>query len=250
MHALLVVLVLLLASCSSKSSGRVVRVAAAADLSRAFPELAKEFQSKTGIEVELTFGSSGLLSKQIAQGAPFTMFAAANKEFVTKVIEAGRCDAATARLYGRGRIVVWTARGASAPTKLEDLLEPRFRRIALANPEHAPYGVAGKQALEKLGIWAKLESRIVLAENVQATMLYARDGNADAAIVALSLAVVSDGGAYLPIDPNWHTPLDQQLVVCGKGREAEDAKQFADFVGSKEGREVMTRYGFVLPVDQ
>ncbi|MBA3822114.1 MAG: molybdate ABC transporter substrate-binding protein, partial [Deltaproteobacteria bacterium] len=150
MRSLLVALVLLLASCSSKSSGRVVRVAAASDLTRAFTELAKEFQGKTGIQVELTFGSSGLLSKQIAQGAPFTLFAAANKDFVTKVVQAGRCDAATARLYGRGRIVVWTARGVAAPAKLEDLLEPRFRRIALANPEHAPYGVAGKQALEKL----------------------------------------------------------------------------------------------------
>lgn len=245
---LLVLTVLtVLAGCSSRKSDKVVRIAAASDLARAFEELGKEFQARTKIRPELTFGSSGLLSKQIAQGAPYYLFAAANAEFVTKVVESGRCDAKTVRTYGRGRVVVWTRKGVPAAATIEDLLEPRFQRIALANPDHAPYGLAGKQALEKLGLWAKLEPRIVLGENVQATMLYARDGNADAAIVALSLAVVSDGGAYLPIDPALHAPLDQQLVVCGTGAEADAARQFADFVMSKEGREVMTRYGFTLP---
>ncbi|MBA3392350.1 MAG: molybdate ABC transporter substrate-binding protein [Deltaproteobacteria bacterium] len=233
--------------CSKTSGERVVRIGAASDLAKAFTELGKEFETRTGIRPEFTFGSSGLLSKQIAQGAPYFLFAAANKAFVDKVIEAGVCDGKTARTYGRGRVVVWTAGGTPAPKQLSELTEPRFKRIALANPDHAPYGVAGKQALEKSGLWAQLESRIVLAENVQATMLYARDGNADAAIVALSLAVVSDGGAYLPIDQFLHDPLDQQLVVCGKGAEADAARKFAELVASAEGRELMTRYGFVVP---
>jgi len=237
----------LLAGCSSKSNERVIRIAAASDLSRAFEEVGKEFQARTKIRPELTFGSSGLLSKQIAQGAPYFLFAAANKEFVTKVVGAGRCDAKTVHTYGRGRIVVWTRSGVPPVKTIEDLLDPRFQRIALANPDHAPYGLAGKQALEQLGLWSKLEPRIKLAENVQATMLYARDGNADAAIVALSLAVVSDGGAYLPIDPALHAPLDQQLVVCGTGAEADAARQFAEFLASREGREIMTRYGFTVP---
>jgi molybdate transport system substrate-binding protein len=187
------------------------------------------------------------LSSQILEGAPFFLFAAANKDFVTKVVAAGKCDAATARLYARGRIVVWTGKDVLAPVKLSDLAEPRFKRIALANTEHAPYGTAAKQALQRHGLWSQIESRIVYAENIQQTMQYARTGNADASIVALSLAVVSDGGAYLPIDQSLHDPLDQQLVVCGNGPEADAARQFADFISSREGREVMTRYGFVLP---
>src|SRR5258708_2256528 len=105
MRSLLVaaaVLAAMLAGCSSKSSGRSIRVAAAADLARAFTELAAEFKTKTGITVELELGSSGLLAKQIEQGAPFSLFAAANRSYVDQVIRAGRCDAATARPYARG----------------------------------------------------------------------------------------------------------------------------------------------------
>jgi len=244
----LLVLALVGSGCSSpKPSERKLRIAAASDLAKAFDELGKEFKSRTGIAPEFSFGSSGLLAKQIEQGAPYFLFAAASKSFVDQVIKAGRCDASSARMYARGRVVVWTPSGVPAPVKLEDLAEPRFARIAIANPDHAPYGAAAKQALQKVGLWPQIEKRIVLAENVLATMLYARDHNADAALVALSLAVVSDGGAYLPIDPSLHDPLDQQLVVCGNGEEADAARQFANFISSREGREVMTRYGFLLP---
>lgn len=242
-----VVLVLLAACSASKSDGREVRIAAASDLAKAFTELGKEFEQRTKIRPKLTFGSSGLLSTQIVEGAPFFLFAAANKEFVAKVVAAGRCDDSTVKLYGRGRIVVWTANQVLAPVTLTDLASPRFQRIAIANPEHAPYGTAAKQALQNASLLWQVQSRIVYAENIQQTMQYARSGNVDAAIVALSLAVVSDGGAYLPIDQSLHDPLDQQLVVCGNGPEADAARQFADFISSREGREVMTRYGFVLP---
>jgi molybdate transport system substrate-binding protein len=240
-------LALAAAACSPKTSGKKLRVAAAADLARAFAELGAEFKARTGITVELELGSSGLLAKQIEQGAPFALYAAANREYVDQVVKAGRCDGATAHPYARGRIVVWTPSGVVAPTKLGDLADPRFHKIAIANPEHAPYGRAARQALEKDGVWPQIADRIVLGENVQATMLYAHDHNADAAIVALSLAVVTDGGSFLPIDPTLHTPLDQAMVVCGKGDDARAAQQFSDFVSSKEGREVMTRYGFLLP---
>ncbi|CAN5840581.1 molybdate ABC transporter substrate-binding protein [soil metagenome] len=234
--------------CSSRTSGsRKVRIAAAAGLEKAFTALGKEFESRTKIAPQLTFGSSGLLSKQIEQGAPFFLFAAANKEFAEAAVKAGRCDGSSARLYARGRIVVWTASGGPAPVKLADLAKPEFKRIAIANPEHAPYGLAAKQALEKAGIWAEIEPRLVLGDNIQATMLYAKERNVDAALVALSLAVVNDGGTSLAIDPSMHDPLDQELVVCGTGEEADAARQFADFVMSREGREVMSRYGFQLP---
>ena len=250
MRTLLALVAIVSGACSPKATDHKVRVAAAADLAHAFPELAKEFKTRTGNTVELQFGSSGLLAKQLEQGAPFALFAAANREYVDQVVKAGRCDAATARSYARGRLVVWTPTGVAAPTKLEDLTDARFRKIAIANPEQAPYGRAAKQALEKAGVWPQLQDRIVLGENVQATMVYARDHNADAAIIALSLAVVTEGGTSLPIDPALHAALDQALVVCGGGADAKVAQQFADFVASKDGREVMTRYGFVLPDEQ
>lgn len=227
-----------------------MRIAAAADLAKAFEELGKEFKAKTGITPDFRFGSSGLLAKQIEQGAPFFLYAAANKQFSEQVIKAGRCDGRTARLYARGRIVVWTPSGVAAPVKLADLADPRFKRIAIADPTHAPYGVAARQALEKANVWSEVENRMVLGENVQAAMLYAQRKEVDAAVVALSLAVVTDGGAFLPIDQSLHDPLDQQLVVCGNGEEADAARAFADFISSREGREVMTRYGFLLPDEQ
>lgn len=237
----------LVAACSSKHSGRSVRIAAAADLARAYDELGKAFQQKTGITPQFQFGSSGLLAKQIEEGAPFFLFAAANKDYVDQVITAGRCDAKSERIYARGRIVVWSQNGTQAPVKLTDLTDPRFKKIAIANPEHAPYGRAAKQALEKAGIWDAIQPKLVLGENVQATMQYARTGAVDAAVIALSLAVVSDGGSFLQIDEDQYEPLDQAMVVCGNGEEADSAHQFEEFISSPDGREVMTRYGFVLP---
>lgn len=238
---------LVLAGCSGKSSGRTVRVAAASDLAKAFEEVGKEFLAKTGITPLFDFGSSGLLAKQIEQGAPYYLFAAANAEFAQKTVQVGRCDGASAKLYARGRVVVWTPSGVDPPKKLEDLAEARFAKIAIANPDHAPYGKAAKQALEKAGVWSKIEERVQLGSDVQTTMLYARRNEVQAAVVALSLAVVTDGGTSLKIDPSLHEALDQQMVVCGAGEEADAARQFAEFIGSREGREIMTRYGFLLP---
>ena len=239
-----------LAACSSKSDGRTVRIAAASDLQRAFTELGAEFKTRTGITPEFNFGSSGLLAKQIEQGAPFFLFASANKAFAEQVVTAGRCDASTSRLYAQGRIVVWTAPGKKAPMALADLANPEFKRIGIANPDHAPYGVAAKQALESSGVWAQIQDKVVFAENIQATMLIAKNGDVDAAFVALSLAVVADGGTSLKVDPALYKPLDQMLVVCGKGEEADAARRFADFIDTREGREVMSRYGFQLPTDK
>jgi molybdate transport system substrate-binding protein len=241
------IILVLVAACSNKPSGRTVRIAAAADLARAFEEVGKTFQKKTGIAPQFQFGSSGLLAKQIEQGAPFYLFAAANRGYVDQVIKAGRCDDKSARSYARGQIVVWCPSSVAAPVKLEDLADPKYKKIAIANPEHAPYGKAAQQALDKAGIWSQVQSKMVIAENVQATMQYARTGNVDCSIVALSLAVVSDGGSFLKIDEAMHEPLDQAMVVCGNGSEADAAHRFEDFLSSPDGREIMTRYGFSLP---
>jgi molybdate transport system substrate-binding protein len=242
-----VALLVAVLACSAKPHERTVRVAAAADLTRAFEELAKAFEAKTHIRPLITFDASGSLARQIDQGAPFSLFASAGKKFVDDVVTNGHCDASSVHAYARGHIVVWVPNGVQVPTTLDELADPRFKRIAIANPETAPYGKAAKEALQRSGVWDKVAERVKYGDNVQATLQFARSGAVDASIVARSLAVVTDGGQSMAIDEALHDPIDQQLVVCGTGEEADAARQLAAFIASPEGHEVMTRYGFELP---
>jgi molybdate transport system substrate-binding protein len=225
-----------------------IRIAAAADLSLAFEALGSAFERETGQRVSFSFGSTGLLAKQIREGAPFDLFAAANVSFVEEVVQAGACDASTQAPYARGRIALWTKRLAlDPPSGLSDLADARFRRIAIANPEHAPYGQAAKQALERAGSWDAVKTRLVYGENVRQTLQFAETGNVEAAIVALALVVNDRENPWALIDEALHRPIDQALVVCARGSQRAGGEAFARFAGSEPGRAVMRRYGFLLP---
>jgi len=236
--------------CKSGSNGQgekaPIKVAAAADLATAFKEVGDAFEKETGRPVKFTFGSTGLLSKQILEGAPFDVFAAANVSYVDEVVSGGYCDKSTQAMYARGRLAVWTKKGSDGPKTLADLKDTKFAKIAIANPEHAPYGKAAKEALQKEGVWDVVQSRIVFGENVQQTLQFAQTGNAEVAIVALSLAILSDGDYFL-IDEAKHTPLEQSLVVCNEGGHTDAGKEFTHFVNSEKGRAIMKKYGFLLP---
>lgn len=248
--SLALILTLALAAGCGKSQpdgAATFQVAAAADLALAFAEIGKAFEAKHHVKPVFSFGSTGLLAKQIGEGAPFSLFAAANEAFAKEVAAKGKCDGATVRRYARGRIVVWTPASVTAPTSLADLADARFKRIAIANPEHAPYGKAAKKALQSVGLWDQLQPRLVLGENVRATLQFAQTGNVDVAIIALSLAQTADGGATLAIDQALYDPLEQALVVCGTGKQAELGRQLGDYILSDEGQEVLTRYGFAPP---
>lgn len=248
MLKLVLATLVLVAGCGKKDApSNAIRVAAAADLAFAFKEVGAAFEAKTGNKVTFTFGSTGQLAKQISEGAPYAVFAAANVSFVDEVVKAGACDPETKAMYARGRIVVWTKKAAGAVAKLEDLTDPKFVKIAIANPEHAPYGKAAQQALASVGIWEQIKPKIVFAENVQQTLQFAQTGNTEASIAALSLATVTENGAYLLIDDTLHQPIDQALVVCKRGGNTEIARQFTAFVGSPEGRAIMKKFGFLLP---
>ncbi|GIU86499.1 MAG: molybdate ABC transporter substrate-binding protein [Acidimicrobiia bacterium] len=223
-----------------------ITVAAASDLRPAFEELGEAFRRDTGTRVTFVFGSSGQLREQILNGAPFDLFASANVEYADEVVEAGRGDASTKADYAYGRIVLWTRDPADLPDAIGGLADARYRRIAIANPRHAPYGVAAEQALRATGVYDDVERRLVYGENVSDTFRIARSGNADVAIVALSLAI-ADGGRYRLVPDDLHEPLRQTLVVTSTGARGEAARAFAAFVSSPAGREVMVRYGFVLP---
>jgi molybdate transport system substrate-binding protein len=236
---------LVLAACSSKQPARTVRVAAASDLVHAFDELVPAFKAKTGIQPIVDFGASGVLAKRIADGTPYFLFIAANDAFVADVVAAGRCDPGSVRQYARGRLAVWSPPDVERPAKLEDLVEPRFRRIAIADPQRAPYGRAAQQALEQAGVWGPLSERLVIVDDVYSALQAAREHRADAAIVSMSLTSAADRGGFLAIDAALHEPIDQVLVACGTGDEAAAARELAAFIFSPDAQEVWTRYGLV-----
>jgi molybdate transport system substrate-binding protein len=232
-----------IAACTKpKEAPQPLRIAAAADLARAFEAVGVELvKMEHGPPPIFTFGSTGLLAKQLVEGAPFDVFAAANVSFADEVLKAGVCDPASKALYARGRIVAWSPK--KAPLDLKDLAKPEYVKVAIANPEHAPYGRAAVEALTSAGVYAEVKPKLVFGENVQQALQFAQSGNAEVAIVALSLAIVSEG-AYLQIPTELHKPIDQALLVCSKRPEAA---RFAQFVNSPTGRAIMRRYGFLLP---
>jgi molybdate transport system substrate-binding protein len=230
-----------------KPSRAELTVAAAADLQFAFSDLAALFEEQTGHKITLVFGSTGQLSQQIENGAPYDLFAAANIEYIHRLAGQRLVLEDSIALYARGRIVLAANRQAGIEVvDLEDLLNPQIRHIAIANPEHAPYGVAAKQALESAGLWEAVEQKLVFGENIRQALQFVQTGDAEAGIVALSVADVPEI-TWVLIDDGLHKPLDQALAILASSRHAELAGQFAGFINSESGRPVMRRYGFILP---
>lgn len=231
-------------------------VAAAADLTYAFQEIAVQFEAETGQKVVFNFGSTGQLAQQIEYGAPVDLFAAANVSFIEELARKDLVLPDTVQLYARGRITLWT-RGDSPLRleRLEDLLRPEVQRIAIANPDHAPYGVAARQALQTAGVWEAIQPKLVLGENVRQTLQYAETGNVDVAIVALSLSVPAaagpaGSGRWILIPQELHAPIDQALAVVKGTRHEATARAFAAYINGPRGRPIMRKYGFILPGEE
>ncbi|CAN5516128.1 molybdate ABC transporter substrate-binding protein [soil metagenome] len=237
-----------LAGARSQAQERVtLTVSAASDLTFAFEDLGRRFEEETGISIALNFGSTGELTQQIIAGAPVDVFAAANIAFIDELSEEGLTLPDTEALYARGRIVIWPRSGIEiAIDDLNDLARAEVKRIAIANPNHAPYGMAAKEAMVSAGIWDEIQDKLVLGENTSDTFRYGETGDVDVAIVALSLAVRTDA-EWVLIDEEMHEPIDQALAVIAGTDHEEEARAFADFVNSEEGRAIMRGYGFVLP---
>ncbi len=233
-------------SGTAEESGTLT-VAAAADLQFAFTEIGARFTEETGWNVTFSFGSTGNLAAQIEQGAPFDVYAAANIAFVDDLREQELLIADTQQLYAVGRIVLAVNRDSGlVVTTLEDLLNPDIRQVSIANPEHAPYGLAAREALENAGIWEALQPKIVYGENVRQTLQFIETGNAEAGIVALSIADVPEV-SYTMIDASMHNPLQQAMAVVSSTPYEQAAREFVAFVNGPEGRAIMEQYGFVLP---
>lgn len=228
---------LLVVGCK-RSEPEPLRIAAASDLTEAFGALASRFEAEEKVRVVISFGSSGLLSKQISEGAPFDLFASANAKYVQDAVNAGACDAASVKTYARGRLAMM-----GNVSQLAELGDAGVHRIAIANPAHAPYGRAAQQALTRLGLWEQLKARVVFTENVRQAVQLADTGNAEVALVAWSNVIDRDGGVTL-IDEALYEPIEQSLTVCKRGANSDAARRFVVFLESDEAKATMNRYGF------
>jgi molybdate transport system substrate-binding protein len=220
-------------------------VSAASNLILAFEEVGARYEEETGTQVTVNFAASGQLAQQIEQGAPVDIFLSANTAYVEELAVKGWVQADSVQIYARGRLTLWTRADASLTVEtVEDLLNPEVRRVAIANPEHAPYGVAARQALQTAGVWEEIQSKLVPGENVRQALQYAETGNVDAAIVPLSLSITSQGSWTL-IPQDLHTPIDQALGVVADSPRQAQARDFADFIASPQGQAILQEYGFM-----
>jgi molybdate transport system substrate-binding protein len=226
---------------------RPLLVLAAADLQLALPEIAHAFEARTGIPVDLVLGSTGNLTTQIENGAPADVFLAADLSFIGRLERGGVVAEGSRRVYAVGRLaLVWRA-GAPPPADVAALASAAYRTVAIANPEHAPYGRAAREALEASAAWTAVRPRLVVGENVAQAMQFVRTGNADAGLVALGVAIGQREVPYRVVDAALHAPLLQAGAVLGESRRPGDAAAFLEEVAGAAGQRVLRRYGFEAP---
>jgi len=238
-----------------------ILIAAASDMQFVMEDLIKAFESKyPEFKVKVSYGSSGNFFSQIKNGAPFHIFFSADMKYPEKLTSEGFTEGAKPVIYGVGRIVIWVSDNSSIDVKkmkFDSLLHPSIRKIAIANPEHAPYGTAAKESLLKAGIFEKVKDKLVFGENISQTAQFVQSGAADIGIIALSLAASSEmkgKGKYWLIPRKYHNPIIQGFVLLKRpeiasasSRTDKTAKLFEDFVKGKEGISILKRYGFSVP---
>jgi molybdate transport system substrate-binding protein len=255
-HAPGALLLALLAACGARDAEpgfgdepgeRPLVVLAASDLQFALPEIAAGLQARTGIRVELVLGSTGNLATQIENGAPGDVFLAANEAFVDRLQRGGWILDESRRVYAVGRLALTWLPGAPEPAGPAALAGEAYRTIAIANPEHAPYGLAARQVLQSVGAWEGVQGRLVLGENVAQTMQFVRTGNVDAAIVALGVVIGQREIPFRVVDDALHEPLRQAGAVLRESHRPAAAAEFLAELTGPGGQEILRRYGFESP---
>jgi len=230
-----------------------ITVAAAADLQFAFQDLATRFEKETGKHVKLIFGSSGNFFAQIQNGAPFDLFFSADVDYPKRLEAAGLAEPGTIYPYAKGKIVIWARNESKFDLSrgLQILLDPGIRKIAIANPDHAPYGRAAVAALHHQNIYDQVFAKFVLGENISQTASFVLSGSADVGIVALSLALapsLKQKGKYVEIPSDEYPVIEQAAVVLKSSPNKEVARQFLDFLKTPAIQNVLRTYGFSIPV--
>lgn len=227
-----------------------LRIAAASDLKFAFGEVQQQFKvNYPDSPLSISYGSSGKFKTQIENGAPFDLFYSADIRYPQLLAQNGLV-VGEAIPYAIGYIVIWQSAKAPAVSDFSDLMNPRYQKLAIANPAHAPYGLRAKEALESMHLWADIQPKLVYGENIAMTAHYVQSGAADIGIIALSLArspVMLSTGHYTKIDPVMHSPLIQGYALIKQETLHPMAKVFADYVFSDEAQQIMAGYGFEPP---
>lgn len=237
------------AHVSHAEPAREMTVAAAADLRFALDAVIAAYRGAHPQDsIHVTYGSSGKLFTQIEQGAPFELFFSADSDYPKQLVEAHAAGGNPVP-YAMGHIVIWSASVDASKLTVTDLLEPFFRRIAIANPQHAPYGKRAEQALRTANIWKALQPRLVYGDNIAQTAQFAVSGNAQVSIIALSLALdpqMAKRGSYAVIPQSLYQPLLQSFVLTRRGADNALARDFARYMQGTEARAVLGRYGLSL----
>ncbi len=222
-------------------------IAAASNLTDVLAEIGPRFTGKTGIRVVFSFGATADLAKQIENGAPFDVFAAADTEHVAQLEAKGLLTNGSRALYARGRLVMWVPPGNNLKAqRIQDITAKEFERIAIAKPDVAPYGKATVESLRALGIWDQIEPRVIYGQNVSQTKQYAGTGNAEVAFIPLALVKPGEG-SYVEVSADLHQPIDQALAIIKDSTNQTAARQFVDFLLSDEGQEIFSRKGYKKP---
>jgi len=232
---------------ASLAGAQEITIAAAADLNFALRDLAQKYEAKTGTRVKLTFGSSGNLFTAIENGAPYDLFFSADVEYPKRLAAAGRALPETIYEYAVGKLVLWAPKTSPLDVShgFQVLMDGRVRKIAMANPKHAPYGRAAEQALRSAGVYDLVRNRLVLGENISQTAQFVQSGNADVGLLALSLALSPTmAGKYWVMPEKFYEPLRQAAIVVKSSSKQQAAREFLNFIQSEESREVLNRYGF------
>jgi len=237
---------------SSIARAGELTVAAASDLNYAFKEVIAGYEQQTGHHVKLTLGSSGNFFSQIQNGAPFDLYFSADIGYPRKLEDAGLTVPGSLYPYAVGQIVLWAGKGSQFDLSkgLEVLRDPAIKKIAIANPKHAPYGRAAVAAMEYFKVYDQVKDRLILGENISQAAQFIDSGACEIGIVALSLALapaMKASGSYWEIPSESHPPLEQGAVIVKQSKHQEAAKQFLEFMKGLQGQEIMKRYGFTLP---
>ncbi len=245
---MLIVLLCLCSLCSAQE----LTVAAASDLQSVFPEIAARFQKETGHSVKLIFGSSGNFFAQIQNGAPFDIFFSADIDYPKKLAAAGLIEPGTMYPYATGKIVLWAPNSSKLALSggLRVLLDPNVKKIAIANPEHAPYGHAAVAALRHQGIYDQVAGKLVLGENISQTASFVASGGAEVGIIALSLALapsMKETGRYGEIAAWEYPAIEQAAVVLRSSSQKELARQLLAYMKTPAIQELMRNSGFTAP---
>jgi len=231
---------------------RQLNIAAASDLKFALTDLAAAYEKQSGVHLSLTFGSSGNFFAQIQNGAPFDLFFSADSDYPRKLNEAGLVLPNSADSYAVGKLVLWSpANSKLNPEKSgwQSLLDPSVQKIAIANPDHAPYGRAALEALKKSGFYEKIKSRLVFGENISQAAQFVQSGNAEIGILAASIASSPSfaAGRSWKIPQDQYAPLLQSFVVLKTSANKSAALAFVAFVKSPAAQAVLEKYGFAKP---